>query len=136
MRGAAAYGNYFQDGTKIVGPAIDEAAQWFEKADRIGLIACPSLECHLELMPGHQGLYPKYLDTYDSVPFKEEKPRTAWVLEWPSYAVEEISTAREEVIRSFGMFGRVIDRQVYPKYRNTLNYFDKATGFTQVEKPK
>lgn len=48
FRGVIAYGEYYNNGGILLGPAIDEAAQWYEKADWIGCHLTPSASLIVE----------------------------------------------------------------------------------------
>ena len=41
LRGAIAIGEYIQDKATVLGPAVSDVAEWYEGAERIGVIATP-----------------------------------------------------------------------------------------------
>lgn len=47
FRGAISYGEYEQDDSTFIGPAIDDVAGWYESADWIGTILTPNNKLHL-----------------------------------------------------------------------------------------
>ena len=49
LRGAVAIGEYVADqGSTILGPAVSDAADWYEEADWVGVMATPSATSKLE----------------------------------------------------------------------------------------
>jgi len=78
FRGAISFGEYFfsSEDNLVMGSAFDEASEWYESTDWIGIVLTPSAECCLELIAYDN----KYEDIrimidesfvkYDNIPFK------------------------------------------------------------------
>src|SRR6185503_18250595 len=75
LRGAISYGDVYADGDTLVGPAADDAAEWYDKADWIGVCLTPAANYALESLP--VGPESPYLNnaifTKASVPLSKHK---------------------------------------------------------------
>lgn len=77
VRGATAYGKYYNQESVYVGPAIDEAASWHEQADEIGIFLTKSAELQDDKIIPH-------ILTRHTVNIKKGKLEDALVLDWTS----------------------------------------------------
>ena len=91
LRGAISIGEYIKDEKAIIGPAIGDAASWYEKAQWVGVIATPRCGLYINEMKEkfdatrNDSLFISY-----SVPFKNSTSREMWVLSWPlKYSKDE-----------------------------------------------
>jgi hypothetical protein len=82
FRGALSVGNYIQSGATILGPAISDAAAWYDTAEMIGVIATP--QCGQLLSTTNET---KRFTTMEflkySVPIKCNISKELWVTGWP-----------------------------------------------------
>ena len=95
FRGVISYGKYFQTNSLIIGPAVDEAAEWHPSADWIGISAAPSVNFILGYMfeqaidmkkSGDDSLFKimgenKFFVRYN-VPLRNGE-YNSWALNWP-----------------------------------------------------
>ena len=122
LRGAMSVGRFYQAATKIIGPAIDEAAEWDEQADWIGVAATPTLQRFLELMRYQRWDVSRYF-VAASIPWKSGT-QPGWALAWPTLALEDEPHAKRDVLQSFAHKGGRVGVAAASKYRNTLKFFD------------
>lgn len=102
LRGCISYGTYYDSDTIMIGPAVDDAAEWYEKFDWIGVSLTPStsklhekdlrdgedfetiqneqLDIKSELGYDLPNLYIKY-----KIPMKKKKSKELFTLAWPNY---------------------------------------------------
>lgn len=122
LRGALAAGVFYQDGSKVIGPAIDEAAAWYETTDWIGVSATPSFGHYLELLER------RGTDVSDSfvryqIPFRQT-PYRGWAFAWPKRAATRGSDVKTVALEAFVRHAGSLGAEVAPKYRNTLAFID------------
>ena len=127
LRGAISIGKYIHDGATVLGPAISEAATWYEKASWIGIIATPSCASRLSSMSKH-AFFRQY-----PVPLKKEGTSQMWALEWPHeffFSHNEhqcpVANTKEQMrnlfMKSLSKFE--IPADVKDKFTNTVSFFD------------
>ncbi|MCL5957975.1 MAG: hypothetical protein M1358_01445, partial [Chloroflexi bacterium] len=145
LRGAVSVGNFHQSEALLIGPAVDEAAEWYEKADWIGVSAAPSLGFGLEILFGPDQPDVPVLDPEQrswrpfvkyKIPTKGEGRRTGFALNWPSKMLQSSEDgqgkkttlkARRAKIRRDMLLrfaGQPIAPSVLSKYTNTIKFFD------------
>lgn len=115
-RGAVSVGDFYEYSTALIGPAVDEAAEWHDQADWAGVILTPSASSalvkrglKLKLQKG-----PAFLRT--AIPLKGG-PIDGFALNWPLDCV-----SRNAVEVAFSKGSSSID--VARKRANTLAFFD------------
>jgi len=100
LRGIVAYGSYVVDAQKkrnvVIGPAVADAAAWYEKPDWIGISTCPSLTVTLRrnyaLLRAMEAGMPFAM--YYDVPLVDGRVFPSYCLGWPlEYANEEENTS-------------------------------------------
>lgn len=123
LRGAISYGLYYHKNSQVFGPAVEEAAAWYEETDWIGVSATPSLGHVLDLLERKRGAVKSSFFVKHEVPFKrpELKRCPMWALGWPLTAAEQ-DDVKGEVQTAFIHFGGSVSPAVYPKFRNTLEF--------------
>lgn len=143
FRGAISIGSYLSEKSTVIGPAVADAASWYEQADWIGVMATPSagfhirefveLGKHLAERDGEESSlmedqFSKFFVEYEKVPIKKsgasDKMRL-WVSSWPFILKR---TADDIPAKEFHMFSQFIARMPVPKgteskYFNTENFF-------------
>lgn len=89
FRGAMSHGEYIHVGQTVLGPAVCEAANWYEMADWAGIVATPRLGMafdafcqrmanHEPFVPSLQARWVKY-----AVPLKKASRLPMWCVSWP-----------------------------------------------------
>lgn len=142
FRGAIAAGDFYEGSVDsepsagavrtsqplLIGPAIDNAAEWYEQADWMGVLATPNASYGLDLWEFSGGDIRLAYHKYD-VPMKPGrdgvKSRSLWSLAWPRIAADEegdIQAARARVLSVFA--GSPIGISPTSKYVNTLAFFE------------
>jgi len=143
-RGAISVGKYIRDENKdlILGPAVNDAASWYEKANWSGLVATPKFGFLIEdvkmsykLRCGSDFSINKEIPDFRSysVPLKNGNKSELYSLGWPAYYFskakennEDIEKALEEAewrIRN-KLCSYKIPKDTEDKYYNTLEFFD------------
>lgn len=131
FRGAIAIGNYIETDDAVLGPAILDAAHWYESADLFSVLATPNalfnirrLLCDrndMELWP--VGAVEMLGLPYD-VPMKNGKSVHTHLVDWTFSARIRSCDASVDIERWF--YGIIADYIVTPdvesKYRNTLQF--------------
>jgi hypothetical protein len=130
LRGAFAVGEFYRDGeTTVLGPAVSDAASWFEAADWIGVIATPRtslfIQGFLESAPGAEMNH--VLVDYP-VPMKDKRIERLKAVNWPkAYFVSGLRPAGNGTARGLVM-SAFAKRQIPPgtesKYANAMTFFD------------
>ena len=123
LRGAVCYGRYKEEGSILIGPAVDEAASWHENAEWFGCFLTPSaffLNHHTDME-----CWKKY-----PVPIKTGKAFETACVDWvPLFMLEytDPEKKREMLCKKFIDMGPIIP-QISLKYTNTLDYFDACVS--------
>lgn len=122
FRGAVSAGRFFQTGTKLFGPAIDEAASWYEQADWIGVTATPTLARLLDMYALNQVDLSEQFLPY-TVPYKGGRGIDQWALNWPAYAISTTADPEIEVLDAFYAHAGAVVPEVAAKYDQTLAFY-------------
>ena len=126
-RGAFSIGSYIEDATSntVMGEAITDAAQWYEKADWMGLVSTPKTDSVLEYyVPSGEISDSKLLCRYP-VPIKGSSPINLYSISWP----ELFYSQRRDQTSPRKLFLEIFKEFSFPasateKYLNTKKYFD------------
>jgi hypothetical protein len=143
FRGAITAGDFFEGSADLgagtdepttaqpllIGPAIDNAAEWYEQADWMGVLVAPNVTYSLDLLEAASGVDRRLFERYP-VPMKPgreggPKTRELWALAWPRTAAETeggVSAARERVLLAFAR--QPIGITPMTKYEETLKFFN------------
>ncbi|HEV2316928.1 MAG TPA: hypothetical protein VGV89_05070 [Thermoplasmata archaeon] len=82
FRGALSFGDFYREGNTIVGPAIDEAAEWHTLPDAACVIATPSAAALLDRLSRRRG-GPAYVAFVQApIPLKGGGTLSCWTLDW------------------------------------------------------
>ena len=123
LRGAITVGNFYESETSLIGPAIDEVVNWYEKADWFGVLLTPSasfLTDSFELFSDRKsGVLTKY-----DVPLKNKTTVNTWVLNWP-ITVSRIFNKNEKKFLSHSFANATILDDSYSKYYNTQKFYNE-----------
>jgi hypothetical protein len=121
LRGAISWGQYITTDNELLGPAVADAASWYDKADWIGIIGTPSfsnqIKLALELQPERFADLAKVLFYEYDVPLKTGRHLETVVVPWPlAYA-----KCKVEFYRDLAKFPVPLGTE--QKYKNTCDFF-------------
>jgi hypothetical protein len=131
LRGALAIGHYVFERATVLGPAISDAASWYEEADWFGVILTPSCQFKLIAFLEHAALEPQLENqTFNhffvryKVPVKNGERREMWVISWPY----DFLTRGDSKLSALGMFAGTlmclsIPKGTEAKHLNSLEFF-------------
>jgi hypothetical protein len=131
FRGVIAIGKFYQSNTLVIGPAIDEAAEWYTQPEWMGVSTAPSASFGLSRLEDQKADISKWFVKYD-IPSKVGPQKSEWALAWPREAAKEplVSekhlTTRGLILDAFAT--RPISVAAAQKYKNTLAFYDFVTG--------
>lgn len=116
-RGAFSLGQFVVDAgsNTVLGPAVADAASWYDKADWIGMTATPQCGHYLGIAAAQMRDAP-YAVQYE-VPLAAGGTRKLWALPWPDSLKK-----RETVLYWFTQFA--VPKGTEMKYQNTLDFAD------------
>lgn len=133
LRCVISVGKFYQSKTLIIGPAIDEAAEWYTQPDWIGVSTAPSASFGLERFVDQGIDISKWFVRY-KIPMKDGIEENGWAVAWPKRApIEPLDnrekvTSRTAILEAFA--SRPISISAASKYRNTLSFFDFVIGLS------
>jgi hypothetical protein len=131
FRGVIAIGKFYQSKTLVIGPAIDEAAEWYTQTEWMGVSTAPSASFGLSRLEDQKADISQWFVKYD-IPAKGGLQKNEWALAWPREALKEVSisekhlTTRGLILDAFA--NRPISVAAASKYKNTLTFFDFVAG--------
>ncbi|MEW8375851.1 MAG: hypothetical protein AB2722_18240 [Candidatus Thiodiazotropha sp.] len=128
LRGSLAVGKYIAFENTVIGPAVADAAAWYEDADWFGVTLTPTTEYHLisliETWDKSNGSLDieKWFVEYD-VPRKGATCKRQWVLSWPYQA-----WASDKPPSPIGTLATILwdlpkPKGTEDKYRNTFEFY-------------
>lgn len=147
FRGVISIGEFYgsKKGKLIIGPAVDEAVEWYMKPDWIGVSTAPSAFFELERLTVGNAL-PKarsHLFVRWAVPTRDQSKVEGWVVDWPAVRgdiCKIIAGNTDEVTEEYllSVFSsRPIGSAALSKYMNTLEFFrSRKAAHQQTEGPK
>jgi hypothetical protein len=133
FRGAIAIGHYIETNDAVLGPAILDAAYWYESADLFGVLATPNAYYTIRRLCRDReqvdswpvGAMEALGRPYD-VPLRDGKSLQTHLVDWTFSARVRSREASEDIKRWF--YGVIADYIVKPevesKYRNTLHFLE------------
>jgi hypothetical protein len=125
LRGVISIGKFYQTQNLIIGPAVDEAAEWYTNMEWIGVSTAPSahytIEKLVEVGQDISNLFVKY-----EIPTKTCSPEELWAVNWPRLSPEVGGgmSIRALLVNAFAR--QPISISALPKFRNTIRFFDFA----------
>jgi hypothetical protein len=131
FRGVIAIGKFYQSKTLMIGPAIDEAAEWYTQPEWMGVSTAPSASYGLSRLEDQKADISKWFIKYD-IPSKGGLQKSEWALAWPTNAPKDTAittknlTTRGLILDAFA--NRPISVAAAQKYKNTLAFFDFVVG--------
>jgi hypothetical protein len=133
FRGAIAIGSFHANAqtNTVMGPAVTDAAAWYNKSDWIGLHATPRATLIIQRWLEHNSRTRKHVMLDYDVPLKVGGKLYAKVVNWPKvFFVKSISPcdsdneAREKLLEFLSMHQVPLGTET--KFFNTLQFFDFA----------
>jgi hypothetical protein len=122
FRGAISTGEWASKGSVLVGPCVDEAAEWYEKADWAGVMLSPSAWGAFDHASKREGFIPASLCRYDIPLHGGRAFRGGWALKWPSYFKGTRFDVEQLLLKA------PVHEDVAFKAINTLRFFDEFQG--------
>jgi hypothetical protein len=142
LRGVIAKGDYYQSRSTnrpesasllTIGPAIDEAAEWYDQSDWIGVSTVPSASFVLDEAHDLGRPASTSLVSHD-VPLRSGTELRAWALDWPGGVWENRGpVARAALLSVFA--ANPIPPVAVSKYRHSLAFFDRRLEVLAVAEP-
>jgi len=132
LRGCVSYGEYIADGATILGPAIADAARWYEVADWFGVILTPKCQMRLisliesaKLDPVKKNITFEQWFVQYAVPLKDAK-KDFWVISWPYdiWATDDGKVITPLGVLSTCLWDLPIPKGTESKYENTIDFFN------------
>lgn len=131
FRGAFSVGTYIEDSrtNTVMGEAVADAAQWYERADWMGLHATPRTCTQLEYLHQHEALAEaQYLFKYP-VPLKGGGTFDLYAISWAGAFFNQSMLKASGHATSRKWFLSILKDLSYPaaaasKYENTKRFFD------------
>ena len=131
LRGSISIGEYIADGSTVLGPAIADAAAWYEAAEWFGVILTPKsqLYCISLIERARNNQDPNNVSFEDcfvnySVPLKNGS-KCLWAISWPYdfFAQEDDKMSALEVL-STALWYFPMPKGTESKYENSIKFFN------------
>lgn len=133
LRGAMSVGEYIEGGNCVLGPAVADAAAWYEQADWIGVVSTPS--CYFSILTLTESPLPpdtpkdftflKWFVEYD-VPLRDGSTKRLWAIPWPYDVLAcKIPQAKHGMVLKAGAILKemTIPKGTESKYFNSFDFF-------------
>ncbi len=130
FRGGISVGKFFDYKQTIMGPAIDELAQYYTLAEWIGISASPSAHRLVNETVQKNVDLGKIFYKYD-IPLKNSIERDAWAINWPQFQNAFFDMVKQKNVPiNYKSFDEIINEQlknttdisISLKWRNTNNF--------------
>ena len=136
FRGVIAIGKFYQSNTLVIGPAIDEAAEWYTQPEWMGVSTAPSASFGLSRLEDQKADVSKWFVKYD-IPSKSGVQKSEWALAWPRENIDDPLVGkhlskRGLILDTFA--NKPISVAAVAKYKNTLAFFDYVEGLDKNKK--
>lgn len=130
FRGCISIGQFFESQNMIIGPAVDEAAQYYEIPDWVGIFATPSAYSLLQRMSEKFKVKVKIEEDFHSygIPSKSALGQNGWALKLdPEYALSNVrkdGKNSEITLKEFvhDQLENSMGMDIGQKWKNTLEY--------------
>lgn len=133
MRGAISYGKFIKRKNIVIGPAIDDAAFWHDKAQLVGCVLTPNTTLlydsgidYVNRNPHENYDYSQHAIKY-LTPFKDGHSYDLYNVNWPlsTYKAFQPLGEPDSITRLKGILGKYpIPPEAYIKHLNTLDFFN------------
>lgn len=129
MRGAVGHGDVIWDQETALGTAVDDAAEWHEKADWLGVVAAPTCARALDDLAQREGeewasnFYIRYGVPFKAVaPYPVEMWALSWPQEWTLHAMRTHQPDRELLGKKLAAIRHKPEHE--PKYAAAAEFFE------------
>lgn len=138
LRGVISIGKFYQSDTAIIGPAVDEASEWYTEIEWIGVSAAPTAHFVLEKLVEIGGEVEKeakkFFVRYD-IPTKTNALGKGWGLNWPRLykdipIQQDGMSVKALILNRFAQ--KPIAVSVMPKFNNTIEFIDHVMSTDQL----
>jgi hypothetical protein len=134
FRGAIAIGSFYvNEGTNtVMGPAVTDAAAWYDRAEWIGIHATPHATIAIDSLEDYDPDDLKWVILNYEVPMKDMPALQLKVVNWPkAFFVGDLTPCAEGespacMVRAL-LAKHAVPKGTEAKYFNTLEFFDSAT---------
>lgn len=131
LRGALSFGHVLYDDRIAVGPAISDAAEWYEAANALGILLTPRTALLVDAYrPQDRGLIDEAFAKFRFRLKDITDRRTMWAVSWPSvlkgrHNGDDLDALRARLVSTLhDQF--VIPRGTETKYQEALRFFDEC----------
>jgi len=134
LRGCISLGNIIKDRFLVLGNAIDEAEEYYELPQWIGVSATPSTYREIEKIvkknPKNHGFIFQQVD----IPLNSSIEQNAWAINWPEFAdpqqIQKMSKNWDEQFENMGDVFHANTKNLSKirsslKWRNTIKFFEQ-----------
>lgn len=121
LRGATCYGRFTTKGNIMIGPAVDEAASWYEVADWIGVILTPSALFNSNDTMDDEIWSNKYLVSTKNYG-KIDTHCVNWCKKWEA-GKEKTQELREKLLLNSFLKMGPLTPNISAKFTNTLAFY-------------
>ena len=129
-RGAMSCGEYIWSNSSILGPAVADAASWYEMADWFGVVATPACGHTISLIS--ETFRCRFKDSNSpisglsfveyKVPMKDGREIDLWSVGWPGALLLTQAEGRKKLFELLKAFH--VPPGTESKYHNSIKYFD------------
>lgn len=124
FRGSLSLGDYIEHENAVLGPAVFDTAEWYDKLDMIGIITTPKTTIALKkILPKNLRYYRNEV-VLDSYPTKTGTPTKTFALNWPAYlnlGKNRMETPEQRFYKYFNKFPKPVGTR--SKFDNTEQFF-------------
>lgn len=132
LRGCITVGKFYQNGRLIIGDGLDEAAQYFELPQWIGISASPSAHTIIERLKSENRYGLEHVFVKFDIPLKGSIERDGWAINWPELSEMFIPGLSEEFGKDYYDALQIINEKLENiteidatlKWRNTLKFYE------------
>ena len=125
FRGVISIGRFYQTQNSIIGPAVDEAAEWYTHMEWIGVSTAPSAHFTIEKLVNVNEDVSKWFIKY-KIPTKTGSSEEGWAVNWPRLSPEGVvgggMSVYELIVNAFAR--QPISISAMPKFLNTLKFVE------------
>ncbi|MDD5239875.1 MAG: hypothetical protein PHS34_08455 [Candidatus Omnitrophica bacterium] len=131
FRGAISVGTYYTDNTRIIGPAINDAGEWYESAEWIGIHFTPKTSYAIKKELLLKDNFLRHCVIEYNIPLKNNNEMKGYVWNWPQISFintdiiiseDNINHYKRQILDTFSK--HPIGKNEYLKYKNTLDFID------------
>lgn len=127
FRGCLSAGTFYRSENMTIGPAVDEAAEYYRLPEWSGISTCPSASKILTDAEEMKATMYDFFIHYD-IPLKNVIEKNGWALNWPqSQAQDQTGKVNLRQI-VYNESRRINDISGYCKIKNTLSFYDWVTS--------